>query len=39
MQDYNRFADKNNNFYDDKTEIFFKTPLVLLFLFSYFHLK
>ena len=27
MQDYNSFADKNNNFYDDKTEIFFKTPL------------
>ena len=25
MQDYNRFADKNNNFYDDKTEIFFKS--------------
>lgn len=39
MQDYNRFADKNNNFYDDKTEIFFKTPLAQLFLFSYFHLK
>lgn len=27
MQDYNRFADKNNNFYDDKTELFFKIPL------------
>lgn len=27
MQDYNRFADKNNNFYDDKTEMFFKIPL------------
>ena len=27
MQDYNRFAGKNNIFYDDKTEIFFKIPL------------